>query len=280
MIRKTASRWIGAIGCTCLLLAACATDPKIPAEPALRKLAHEMESNGIKQFGKGDYAKALPLFAEAQRLNQSMDDENAFARNGYHQARTALAMGQARAALQLAGAVRNASFAPGVAMLQAQANLELGRLEDARAALNQLESQFGAACAYFGSMNVLMARLALIEGRYEDASTRAAFAVDTLRGRREDREEANAWRIGAAAEMARNQLPKALTGAQNALALDRARALPEKIVRDWLLIGDIQKKSQIAEFKNSYQRALEVAQAAQLSTLVTIATQALKESVP
>jgi hypothetical protein len=46
------------------------------------------------------------------------------------------------------------------------------------------------------------------------------------------------------------------------------------------LIGDIQKKSQIAEFKNSYQRALEVAQAAQLSTLVTIATQALKESVP
>jgi hypothetical protein len=52
-------------------------------------------------------------------------------------------------------------------------------------------------------------------------------------------EPGNAWRLLAAARLAAGDPTGALAAAQAPLDIDRRLALPEKIARDWLLIGDI-----------------------------------------
>lgn len=268
--------WLFVLGS--LLLAGCTSSPKPPPEPALRKQALSAEKDGARRYAQGDYAGAIRLFSEAQRLQQSADDLSAAARNRLHQAQAELALGQAATALSHASEVRESSLLVSSLLLQTQAHLALQQGAMAQATLTQLIPLCGSDCADLGRLRLLQARTALAQGQTQEALSYAQLAVPLLHEQLEEREAANAWRLSAQASLTMGDTVAALASAESALSMDRQLALPEKIARDWLLIGDIQRHAKSSQATPAYQRALTVAQAAGLPDVVKLATQALKES--
>lgn len=263
-----------------LCLSACASSPKPSPEPALRKQALNAETDGARRYAQGDYAGALRLFSEAQRLQQSLDDVRAAARNRLHQAQAELALGQAALALGHASEVSESSLRVPSLLLQVQAYQALQQWAMAQATLTQLLPFCAADCADLGRLRLLQARTALAQGQAQEALTFVQTAVPLLMEQQEEREVANAWRLRAQAALKLNDAAMALASAESALTIDRKLALPEKIARDWLLIGDIRRHTPSAQAALAYQRALAVAQAAGLADVVQLATEALKGSVP
>ena len=262
-----------------LLLSACSSSPKPSPEPALRQQALNAETDGAHRYAQGDYAGAIRLFSEAQRLQQSGDDVSAVARNRLHQAQAELALGQAALALSHAREVSESGLLVSSLLLQVQAQLALQQWPTAQATLTQLLPLCTAGCADLGRLRLLQARTALAQGQAQEALAYAQTALPLLREQQEEREAANAWRLSAQAALKLNDAAAALASAESALGIDRQLALPEKIARDWLLIGDIRRQSQSSQATSAYQRALAVAQAAGLVDIVQLATEALKESV-
>jgi tetratricopeptide (TPR) repeat protein len=270
------ARWVlpGAL----LLLTACASSPRPPPEPALRKQAIEAETDGARRYARGDYSGAIRRFSEAGRLQQSLDDLTAAARNHLNQAHAELALGQTQAALNHAGEVSDGPLLVQALQLQAQANLALGKLDTARELLDRGDKLCASKCSEHGSLLVLRARVALADGNARQALADAQAALPSLKELQEEREASNAWRLIAAARLTLADLPAALAAAQTALEMDRHLALPEKIARDWLLLGDIQRRAGNAvEAKAAYQRARAVAQAAGLDDIVKLAAEAIME---
>jgi len=259
-----------------LLLTACGSAPKV-SEPLLRKQAQEAESDGARRHARGDYAGAARHFAAAGQLQQSLDDPAATARNQLNQARAELALGQADAALGRAQRITHADLALDALLLQAQANLALGRLAATQSNLAAAATACPANCPRLASLNLLQARAALADKRAADALTHAEAALKLLQEKDEAAETGNAWRLIATARLAIGDAAGALPAARSALDIDRQLALPEKIARDWLLIGDIRRKVGAGETAPAYRRALDVATAAGLTDIARIATQSLAE---
>lgn len=289
-----------------LFLGACTSTPG-PADPPRLKAALEAESDGAKRYGRGDYVVAVRRFDEAARIFTSIDDAPGSARNRLHQARTELALGRADAALQvLATAEGNGETALDALLIKAQAQLALGRDDAAQHSLALAATQCATACLQAASLNLLQARAALAGKRAADALKHGETALRLLHGKDEADETGNAWRIIAAARLALDDACLALPAARSALDIDRRLAAPEKIAHDWLLIGDILRKasqcralpigksalsgsqegtrpearplSEMAESTAAYQRALDVAKAAGLASVIRLATQALAET--
>ncbi len=260
-----------------LILAGCAGAPK-PAGPPRLHAALEAENDGAKRYARGDFGMAERRFDEAMRLYASIDDAPGRTRNRLHLARTRLAQGRDEAALDLLNAAPP-DAEPGPALdtllLKAQAQLALGRDADAQQILAAATGRCGAACPQAASLNLLQARAALAGKRPQDALAHAEAALKLLRDTGEAVETGNAWRMIAAARFAAGDAAGALPAAETALDIDRRLALPEKIAGDWLLIGDIRRKVGAGDTAAAYQRALEVANAAHLSGIAGIATQAL-----
>lgn len=260
-----------------LMLAGCASAPK-PADPARLRIALEAESDGAKRYGRGDYTVAARRFEEAARLHTAIDDTAGTARNRLHLARSELAMGHAEAALTaLAAAERNSdpALALDTLLLKVQAQLALARDEDARQGLAKAAAKCGGTCPQAASLHLLQARAALAGQRAAEALAHAEAALKLLGERDEAAETGNAWRIIAAARLAAGDAGGALPAAHAALDIDRRLALPEKIARDWLLVGDIRAKVGSGDTAAAYQRALDVAHAAGLVAISTLAEQEL-----
>jgi tetratricopeptide (TPR) repeat protein len=262
-----------------LLLAACGSAPKV-SEPVLRKQAQETERDGARRYARGDYAGAARHFAVASQLQQSLDDPAAAARNQLHQARAELAASQAEAALNRAKNITHAELVLDALLLQAQAHLALGKPAAAQKNLTAATASCAANCPQSASLNLLQARVALVDKRAADALRHAEAALKLLQGKDEAAETGNAWRLIATARLAGDDAAGALPAAQAALDIDRQLALPEKIARDWLLIGDIRKKLGAGGTAAAYQRALDVASAASLQEIAGIAAQAINEVKP
>lgn len=258
-------------------LAACGTTPPESGGAPARVQAQEIEASAARRQAAGDFRGAAQQFAEAARLRQSMDENQAAQRNRLRQAEAELALGQADVALELAAQVDAPELAVPALLLRVQANLALGRVNLARPLMNRLARQCGANCAERGHYWLLRARMAWIDGNIRAALQDAEAAVPVLRAQQDARELANAWRLIAAARLQGGSMASALTAAQTALELDKQQAASENIVRDWLLIGDILRRAGKAEAKTAYLRARSVAEAAGLPELAAIATQALAQ---
>ena len=261
-------------------LTACSSSPPPVSEPRLRLQANEVEALGARRYAQGEYAGAARQFAEATRLHQSLDDEAAVARNRLQLAHTLLALGQAQQALEQAQQVRQPGLQVSAGLLQVQARLALSQLDAARDLLTKLDGLCPTACEERGRLLLLRARVAWAGGDVAQTGAQTQAALPLLRERGELRELANGWRLLAAARLKAADAPGALAAAQAALAIDRQQALPEKISRDWLLIGDIQRQSAQDQAREAYQRARSVAQAAGLKALVREADDLLKEMPP
>ena len=258
-----------------LLIAGCGSTPK-PADPPRLKAALETESDGARRYERGDYVVAARRFDEAARIYASIDDDAGAVRNRLHLARTELAQGHAAAALL--ALPRNLSLES--SLLQAQAELALNRLEAAQQSLAAANAQCAAACPQLASLHLLQARVALTAQRAAEALAHAEAALKLLRDGNEAAETGNAWRLIAAARLATGDAAGALPAAGAALDIDRRMALPEKIARDWLLIGDIRKALGAPDTATAYRRAADVAHAAGLAEIIRLAEQALAGTGP
>ncbi|MBI5899312.1 MAG: hypothetical protein HZB40_08820 [Rhodocyclales bacterium] len=259
----------------------CASPPR-PVDPPLLKAALEVESDGAKRYQRGDLAVAERRFAEAMRRFAGIDDVAGSARNRLHLIRVKLAQGRAAVALEMLDGIP-----PGLAeeldvlLLRGQALLALDRAADAGQVLDHAAGRCGADCAAGASLEILRGRASLRRGEAPAARAHAERGLALLRERDEPRELGNAWRLLAAARLAGGEAT-ALAAAQAALDIDRRLALPEKIARDWLLIGDIQRRyapgqaSGGNDARLAYARALEIAEAAGLKEISLIASQALQ----
>ncbi|MCX7164544.1 MAG: hypothetical protein WCI19_01130 [Betaproteobacteria bacterium] len=268
-----------------LLLAGCSSAPKT-ADPPRVKAALEAESDGARRYARGDYAVAARRFDEAARICASIDDAPGVGRNRLHLARAELAQGRAEAALAVlaAAAGDGEGPSPGILLTIAQAQLALGRDVAAQQSLAAASAGCGSACPQLPGLRLLQARAALAAQRAPEALAHAEAALKLLQDMDEAAETGNAWRIIAAARLAAGDTAGALPAAGAALDIDRRLALPEKIARDWLLIGDIRRRAAPGDALRqdsaaaAYRRALDVANAAGLAAIATTATQALADT--
>lgn len=275
------------VACAVLLLSGCASAPQEPL-PTLKLQALEAESQGAKRYAQGRLDVALAQFRLAEQISRSIDDEVGVQRNLEHQARTELAAGDASAAqttLSRMGAGVGSSAAspsgtlPGktlplsTGLLQVQTALALQDTNAAAARVNELRTRCNG-CAESGAIAVMQARVALAQGQPAQAEQALLSALKPLAEQTETRELANAWRLLAQAQGQLLRKTEALASAQQALALDRALALPEKIAADWMLIARL---SDTASARAAYQHARAVAQAAGLPTVVAQIDESLKE---
>ena len=267
-----------------IFLGACGTTPK-PVDPPRLKAALEAESDGAKRYQRGDYAVAGRRFADAMRQFAGIDDSIGSTRNRIHLARTHLALGRAEAALELLGAASDGATGDiDVLLLRSQALLALMRRSEAEKVLVAAEQSCAAKCPQLPSLKILQARAALADGRAAEAQALAGTAIKLLGDKDQAPETANAWRLTAAARLAAGDATGALASAQAALDIDRRLALPEKIAHDWLLIGNAHRyamRDQVpgaaGEAAAAYSRALDVAHAAGLAEIATLAKQALQD---
>ncbi|MBI5109542.1 MAG: hypothetical protein HZA62_12420 [Rhodocyclales bacterium] len=265
-----------------IFLGACGSTPK-PVDPPRLKAALEAESDGAKRYRRGDYVVAERRFADAMRQFASIDDSIGSTRNRLHLARTHLAQGRAEAALDLLGAVsEDAAGDIDALLLRSQALLALAHRSQAELVLATAERSCAAKCPQLPSLKILQARAALADGRAAEARGFAETAITLLGEKDQSAEAANAWRLTAAARLAAGDAAGGLTSAHAALDIDRRLALPEKIARDWLLIGDLHRhamRNQVpgaaGEAAAAYSRALDVAHAAGLAEITPLAKQAL-----
>jgi tetratricopeptide (TPR) repeat protein len=261
-----------------VLLAACGSPPKPAPEPRLRLQAQAIEASAARRFAQGDYSAAASHFAEAIRLHLSLDDASAAARNRLQLAQAFLSLGQAKEALAQTDLVREDNLQVQALLLQVQALLALNDVKAARLSLPRLEGLCAASCAERGRVRLLQARTAWSEGDASLTLTQADAALPLLRAQQEEREVANAWRLVAVARLKLSDTSAALKAAQAALEIDRQLALPEKITRDWLLIGDVLRRAGNPDAGAAYRRAQSVAQAAGLHELAKLATSSLIEA--
>lgn len=267
-----------------IFLGACGSTPK-PADPPRLKAALEAESDGAKRYQRADYVVAERRFADAMRQFASIDDSIGSMRNRLHLARTRLAQGRAEPALELLqGVSADAAMDTDVLLLRSQALLTLKRRSEAEQVLVAAERSCAAKCPQMPSLKLLQARGALASGRVAEAQSLAETAIKLLGDKDQGPEAGNAWRLAAAARLAAGDAAGASKSAQAALDIDRRLALPEKIAQDWLLIGDVHRYAMrndvpgaAGEAAAAYLRALDVAHAAGLSEITTLAKQALQD---
>ena len=244
--------------------------------PPLKLQALEAETQGARRFEQGRFEVAITQFKEAQRLNRSLDDEVGIARNLEHQARSELAAGLPQAAQATLATISIAQRGINTGILQAQAALGGQDFAAANTTLQDLRARC-KACAQTAAIAVLQARVALAQSQADVAEKLLLTTLKPLAEQDEQRELANAWRLLAQAQAQQQRHTEALASAQQALSLDRALGLPDKIAADWMLIAQLHTPRDAALARSAYTRAREVAQAAQLQAVVTQIDQRLKE---
>ena len=262
------------VGFVGAIITGCGGAPVVPELPR-RIVAFDTEADGARRYARGDLDGAARRFAAAERAFLAIDDATGVARNRRHQARTALAQNQPAAALEL---LTTSAPEPDTQLLRAQAHLSIGEpsnLTNAAKLLKLSAEHCAIACAHETALHLLQARLALANADHSEAAVQAQAALAVL-GKEEGAEAANAHRLLAEALLAGGLTNPAEASAMQALALDRKLAQPEKITRDWMLLGAIYSKVGAGDTATSaYRQARDVAKAAGLNHLLTAAEAAL-----
>ena len=265
-------------------LVACGGKALAP-EPHWRAEAFAAEQEGARRHARGDYEGAAKSFGEAERHFVAIDDSSGAQRARRHQSTALLSAGHAEQALALLDTASAGDI--DVRRLRVQAFLALSQPHAASGELASAVALCVAPCSQKVALQLLGGRVALMQTRPAEAIVLAETALSTLKGTPEERSEtaiesANAYRLLAEARLQTGEFALALKDAEQALTLDRKLALPEKIARDWLLIGDIHRKtgagSNVASGPaaiSAYQHARDIAAAAGLRTVVAAANTAI-----
>lgn len=262
------------------LLAGCGGGTVVQ-QPPMREVAFASEQEGARRLTRGELSGAAKSFALAQRQFVALDDAEGVVRNRRFQARTALMQGNPAEALAFVDAARDDAES---LLIAAQAHLDLAQPADAAAPIAAAEAICGKPCTHALALSLLRARRALATGALVEAEAQARTALTLAPGSgpgENSLERGNAHRLLAEALLGAGRATEADVEASAALALDRQAARPEKIARDWMLLGKIRRGAGAADARQhsreAYRHARDVAEAAGLRSTMTAADAALAE---
>lgn len=221
------------------LAAGCATTPP---RPLVHQRVIELNRQGNDALSRGDVASSARAFTEALRIARSVEHEDGIALAAYNLSVAQQQGGDIVAAEGTVAAVLDDPYRrypsgrlAQLAMRRAILAAARGDRGAAMAALDVVDRNCESACVLRPARLNLLARLALSDDRPEDALAAARSAAD-WRGI-QPVEQANAWRLQAAALLALGRALEARAPASLALEADKAAGSSAKIRQDLLLLA-------------------------------------------
>jgi tetratricopeptide (TPR) repeat protein len=218
------------------LLAACGSTPA-PRQPLAIEQARAADKDARKALRDGELLRAQHGFARALVLQQSLDDTAGAATTLLNLATVTHRLNDDEGALKWLDRIllEKESIYPPESLITAAFRkavilADLSRSGEAEHALRSADKQCAGKCALNHGIDVLRARLMLLNGD-ADGALELAMTV----GKQSEaggEEQANALRVAAAAEEKLARSAGALQHFQAALALDRSLGLSARIGED------------------------------------------------
>ncbi len=266
-MKSSASRRSCAALLAALALAACAGAPKGPPLAPRKLQAIEANNRGAASFSRGDYAGAIEQYRHALALERSIENEDGIAANLINLSIAYQRQGDpaaARAALQEILEDRLIKFpAPRVAeaaLRNAVLLLDARDIEGATQWVTRAQASCARDCLLAGKLLNVQAQLAVLRQDYAAARAAAARALAANRSQDDREEVANSLRLIAASALAAREPGDVEALLREALAIDKDLALPSRIYRDLLLLGQAATARRAGDDAATYfGRALAVA---------------------
>lgn len=247
-----------------LLLGGCGATP-VPQNPR-QEQALQLNQRGGEAFRRGEWTRALALFQDALRLNQSLENTAGIATNRLNLARTYRAMNQAEQAHAELDALLAQPLLPyperhlaKAAALQAVLYLGEGNFAAARQWIAEGHSHCRQDCDAEPSLLLLQGQLELREGAPQRSFSPLNAALARLQTPGQEEERSNALRLLGEAWLEQARPDQAQPLFEQALELDRKNGLPAKISLDLLRLGEThQQAGETSQARIYFHRAATV----------------------
>jgi tetratricopeptide (TPR) repeat protein len=221
-----------------VLLAACA-GPPVQERPPLAQRVIDLGREGQQAFSKGDLKRAHGFFTLALRDAKRIEDSEGVAAMAINLARVARDSGASGEGLAgLAGVTEwhrsriSARLDQEIDLLSAVLLADLGRVDESLTRLDALRRKCSGDCALSVGADSLQARLILTKGDAASALALATATLDRAQVQGNRVELANLLRTRGEACLALGDFLTAKQALEEALDIDKALALPAKIVLD------------------------------------------------
>jgi tetratricopeptide (TPR) repeat protein len=242
LARVGRTRLLAMLCASSLLLGACGTPPK--QQNARLQQAILFNQQGESAFYGGDYERAQRYFADALRIDQSIENNSGVATNRINLARTYSAMGEVEQARRQLDALLNNPLLPypagqlaQAAALAATLALSDGALTEASKLADKGQAWCTGSCSALPSLLLLRAQIALRSQRPDEAIEQASHVLRHLDGNQNAEERANALRVIGEAQLEKKNPLESIARFEQALALDREAGTPQKISLDLMYLG-------------------------------------------
>ena len=250
-----------------LLLAACAAPPPVP--PRTQQDAITLNQSARAAFERGDLTRAGQLYVQALATDTSIENADGVAMNALSLAQVHQMQGESEKAQRDLDLVLNDSALAISRERKAEAAARKAQIalaaNDTQAADQWVNTGLGfcaGSCPVQAALLNLRARSALARNDAAGAIEWAAKAQSAASDERGRAERANALRITAEARIAAGDQRAAILSLNEALAIDKALALPLRIYSDLMLLGRAHAALGERETARGYfLRALTVANA-------------------
>ena len=251
-----------------LQLTACSAPPSKPSSPAQAQVQVQNQ-NAARALQRGDTTSALASYQAALVAAESVEDFESSAVALLNLATVHSQRGQTEAALARVDRIlaQPALFSVG-AQAQAAARkalllLDLGQIEQALTGAERSLLLCPSACALAPAMNNLRAHVALGRGELARATSLALQAAEQAAAAGLQAEQANGQRLAGRALSQQGQHEPAAQLLAQALLLDQALGLPDRIASDLQYAAqNEQRRGQLGAAKAYLERAWVVSQAA------------------
>lgn len=258
-----------------VVLVACGS--RVPANNAAATFAQTSMQRGANAYVHGDLSGARHEYTRALNVYESLDDVKGRAGALLSLSRIASQSGNITEALAAVGKVlAEPSLLDSATLVTAYGRAAAIYLAQGDTAMadRQLEralSHCGAACPDAGALTVLRARSALAQQQPATAlqltghalvlPALAASSPPTLKPQA-SAERANALRLQAQAQLALQQPGAALVAASEALQLDRALGLADRVLLDLRLLSQVHAAAGAGDSARHYQLLADRAESA------------------
>ncbi|MBI4710546.1 MAG: tetratricopeptide repeat protein [Nitrospirae bacterium] len=250
----------------CLLFTAAGCGHTPPSLSDVQKQAIEFNQQGESAFKKGHYKRALSSYAEALRLNRSIENTDGIAINLVNMAVVHHKLGDNANARKYADEIldtsritHHASRYSDAAFIKAMLYLDDRNygpaLEWTERALNFCRDD----CRTEGGIYNLKGRIAFLKSDFSSALTYAEKGLELNKKSGDKDEEANSLRLIAGLKAKRGEYEASKKLFEHALSLDKELGAGRKIAMDLTGIGDLfAGQGAFKDAMNYYMRAMSV----------------------
>ena len=252
----------------CLLfLTGCGSTPVTLSDMHLKAI--DINQNGEKAFKRGDYKTSLKLYSDALRTNRSIENIDGIAINLMNLATVHRKLGERDNALQCVDEILNSSSLSftqhrlsEASYLKAILYLDNGQmdtsLEWSDKALSFCQQ---TKCGTEGRIYNLKAKISLLKQELDNALLYGAKGLDFNKSFEDNQEIANSIRLMAEAKTAKKEYLDARKLYEEAMQIDKALGLTNKIAFDLVGIGQVflheGKKEEALRY---FKRALSISE--------------------